>query len=343
VKKGLSNRERENETPITQDLSQLFGQFIEARQRPSDPKPLCEKTLRSYGQAYGTFRSAVVGVTFEEQLVESVRSLIDERLKDGHLSSSGMNVYIRGLNSYFSWCCDLGFLLNNVKIKLLSVERRKRPRTLETQEISNWKEFNCVTLSQRRVKHMALVELDTGIREEECLALLESDIDWSGSRLWVGSGKGGANREVPLSAEEKKALRRFLAETSHCRRKDGKTPTPIFCTKTGGRLSYRNALRDLKAVAGRLGLSWVSWHSFRRTFATQYIRNGGLLVDLQQILGHADIRTTILYLGNEIDEIVAMHDEHSPLSLSHKHRAKKSLSSEIPTVRTALSSGFRQR
>jgi integrase/recombinase XerD len=310
-------------TEITCNLTNVFEQFLEARQRLSDPKPISQTTVRSYRQALGEFRPALLGTEHEEGLSEAIRALIDERLESGKIGESGINVYIRGLNSFFSWCHELGFLQNNIKIKLLSVERRQQPRTFGQQDILNWQEFDCSTLSQLRVKHMGLLVLDTGVRAEECLALRESDIDWKGSRLWVGNGKGGANRAVPLSEDGMKALRRFLARTSQCRPKESQNPSPIFCTENGGRFNYRNALRDLKNVADRLGMRWVGWHSFRRTFATQYIRNGGLLTDLQQILGHTELRTTILYLGNEIDEIVAMHNQHSPISSTRKGSKKR--------------------
>ena len=310
-------------TEITCNLTDVFERFLEARQRLSDPKPLRPKTVRSYRQALGEFRPALLTAKHEEDLSEAVRAVIDERLNSGKISEAGINVYIRGVNSFFSWCYELGFLDSNVKVKLLPVERRKRPRTLGLENIEKWQQFNCSTFSQCRVIHMGLVVLDTGVRVEECTALRESDIDWNGSRLWVDDGKGGANRAVPLSEDGKKALRRFLARTSHFRPKESRNPVHIFCTKNGGRLNYRNALRDLKKVADRLGMRWVGWHSFRRTFATQYIRNGGLLTNLQQILGHADLRTTILYLGDEIDEIVAMHNQHSPISSTRKGSKKK--------------------
>ncbi|MEO8025414.1 MAG: site-specific integrase [Bryobacteraceae bacterium] len=319
----LRTRKQRQWSEINCNLTDVFEQFLEARQRLSDPKPLRAKTVRSYRQALGEFRFALLTATHEETLGDTVRALMDERLESGKINESGMNVYIRGLNSFFSWCHELGFLQSNVKIKLLSVERRQRPRTFGSRGIQSWQQFREATFSELRVKYMGLVVLDTGVRAEECLALRESDIDWTGSRLWIRQGKGGANREVPLSAEGKIALRRYLARTSHLRSKGDQQSSLIFCVEKGGPLNYRNSLRDLKKVADRLGMRWVGWHSFRRTFATQYIRNGGLLTDLRQILGHKDLRTTIIYLGSEIDEIVAMHDNHSPISATRKRSKKR--------------------
>jgi integrase/recombinase XerD len=305
-------------TEITCDLAEVFEQFLEARQRFSDPKPLRPKTVRSYRQALGEFRTALLSAKHEEDLGEAVRAIIDERIESRKISEAGMNVYIRGVNSFFSWCFEIGFLHGNVKIKLLHVERRRRPQTLGSKDIENWQQFKCSTFSQLRVKHIGLLVLDSGVRVEECLSLRESDIDWKGSRLWIRRGKGGANREVPLSSDGMVALRRYLALTSLHRPKDGRNPALIFATAKSRPFQYRNALRDLKKVADRLGMRWVGWHSFRRTFATQYIQNRGLITNLQQILGHADLRTTILYLGNEIEEIVALHDQHSPISSTRR-------------------------
>ena len=110
-------------------------------------------------------------------------------------------------------------------------------------------------------------------------------------------------------------------------------------------MSYRNSLRDLKAVARRFDAAWVGWHTFRRTFATSYLRNGGSLTDLQEILGHADTRTTLLYLGKNIDEIVKDHDQGSPLAVSHRHRSKPRVTHSDPLNRlgNALMVRFRQR
>jgi len=311
----------------------MTERFLEARQRVSDLKPICPKTVRSYRQGLAFFTSALSTAKWEEEIPRLVATVSEERLASGQISAPGINVYLRGLNSFLSWCHNVGFLRNRIKVSLLATKRRQRPKTLGYGEIEWWKTFNSVTLSQRRTKYMALMILDVGIRAEECLALQESDIELNTSRLWIGKGKGGANREVPLSSDGKKYLQQLLALTGQYRNVSG--PVPVFLTKTGHPLTYRNSLRDLKKVAVRAGTPWVSWHSFRRTFATQYLRNGGLPTDLQQILGHKDIRTTMLYVGDGMDNIVALHDQYSPLSPTGK-RTRKTQASRSALARTAL-------
>lgn len=313
-------RAQRPKTKIAHDLSEMTDLFLDARQSVSDPKPLRTKTVRSYRQALSFFEPALSGAKWEEELPSLVSKLCAERLASGQCSREGINPYLRAINSFFTWCHDLGFLRNRVKIDLLVTERRKRAKTLDDDQIEWWTSVQGASLSELRTKHMALLILDTGVRAEECLAIHDSDLDLRNSRLWIRNGKGGSHREVPLSSNGKAYLRQFIALTGD-HRKAGE-PGPLFLTSTGRQLLYRNSLRDLKKMATRAGTPWVSWHSFRRTFATQYLRNGGLLTDLQQILGHKDIRTTILYVGDGIDQIVALHDQNSPLARTGKRHQK---------------------
>ncbi|WP_321473904.1 site-specific integrase [uncultured Paludibaculum sp.] len=323
------------------DLFSVFDNFVEVRQRPHDPKPLRGRTVRSYKQARDAFQIALRRSTDGLSLKRMVADVIDEKLKSGTMTATGMNVYIRALNSFFSWCYDMGHLSGRIKIALIEVERRKRPKVLSDDGIQNWKQFRATTLSQLRAQCLALLILDTGLRIEECLGLRETDLDWTGDRLWV-KGKGGSNREAPVSTEGRKLLKRYIATTVAFRAGEDSF---VFSTKSGKPLSYRNSLRDLKSIAKRLNAEWVGWHSLRRTFATAYLKNGGVLTDLQEILGHADTRTTLLYLGKNIDDIVDNHDQRSPLAVSHKRRSKSRAAhaDHLNNIGSALAIRFRQR
>jgi len=101
---------------------------------------------------------------------------------------------------------------------------------------------------------------------------------------------------------------------------------------------------DLKKLAGRLCIPEIGWHTFRRTFGTIYLQNGGSIVDLQEIFGHTDIRTTLRYLGKNIDEIVDNHDRLTPLSNVDQHR-RRSLrqNRSVERIGDSLFGGSRQR
>ncbi|HEY3443580.1 MAG TPA: site-specific integrase [Paludibaculum sp.] len=313
----------EEASQITEELSELIEPFLEDRQRRSDDHRLQATTVRSYRLALKTFAPALVNIKSEDELRERVRQIIDEKLDPSHqprpMKESGVNVYIRGLNAFFSWCKTQGAFQSDIKVKRLRTPRRQRPRTIGSQVIDQLKGFSPSTLSQLRAKCMALTVLDTGLRAEECLLLKESDIEWTGSRVWAYTkGQDEAQREVALSSVGKAMLRRYLVEKAKRRGGHDSKGQPIdryvFGTSEGGPMSYRNSLRDLKQIGVRLGIGWASWHTFRRTFATQYVQSGGLVTDLQEILGHADLKTTLMYLGSSIDGIVKVHDQHSALA-----------------------------
>jgi hypothetical protein len=137
-----------------------FEQFIADRRRASDKKPLRSKTVRSYRQSYAVFRPALSRAKYEEGLVEEFRTIIDARLGAGKVDRSGMNVYIRGFNSFLSWCRTFGFLKHDLKIKELTVDKRRAFPTLGVDDIRNWQKFAPVRLSQLSIANREQHVLD---------------------------------------------------------------------------------------------------------------------------------------------------------------------------------------
>jgi integrase len=91
----------------------------------------------------------------------------------------------------------------------------------------------------------------------------------------------------------------------------------LFPTGEGGRQIQRNMLRDLKLLGTKLGITGVrvSFHTFRHTFAVNYLRAGGNLYYLSRILGHSSMKTTERYLQSlGVEDLRAVHDRLSLLS-----------------------------
>lgn len=79
-------------------------------------------------------------------------------------------------------------------------------------------------------------------------------------------GKGDKERTLPISLECRKELFKFLARHEF---------SFVFPTRHGGKVYYRSALDQLKRIADKVGVDKVSFHKFRHTFASSYIRDGG--------------------------------------------------------------------
>lgn len=135
-----------------------------------------------------------------------------------------------------------------------------------------------------------LVEL--GLRVGEALALdLENLRHNRGHRTVRVTGKGGKSRTLPIPAPLGRDLDAWLAVR-------GSEPGPLFRTSTGGRMDQPAVFRLVRRIGKAAGLpdaDRLSPHSLRHTLATAALDAGAALRDVQDMLGHADPRTTRRY------------------------------------------------
>ena len=95
-------------------------------------------------------------------------------------------------------------------------------------------------------------------------------------------------------------------------RQGGKAKEPLFATRTGEHLERNNIRHMLNAVASQAGVVNVHPHRFRHTFAINFLRNGGSVLVLQELLGHEslDMVTNYVHLASsDIDTA----SQHSPV------------------------------
>ena len=130
-----------------------------------------------------------------------------------------------------------------------------------------------------------------GLRRSEMAALEMADVDLDGQVLFV-NGKGGKQRWTPLTKATAVRIGRYLDER-------GETPGPLLISTTSGRglkpatISERSRLLMQRAGIYRPG---VNLHALRHTAATRLWMETGDLFMTQQLLGHANIRTTSIYV-----------------------------------------------
>lgn len=158
-----------------------------------------------------------------------------------------------------------------------------------------------------RNRALLLMLADTGMRAQGLITLKIDDLDLVRRRAIVRE-KFGKTRPVPFTRLTATMLKAYLL----ARPKNG---TILFCSGDGAGLSYwglREVLRRLALRAGVYGRA--NLHSFRHFAAREYLRQGGDLATLSELLGHADVGTTAAhYAVYDSDELAARHDQHSPL------------------------------
>ena len=157
---------------------------------------------------------------------------------------------------------------------------------LETRYRHN-KPYRSRPVDAKRNKAILLVLVDTGVRASELCDMNVRDVDFELNRIFV-TGKGDKSRYVYLGRVSRHALWKYLVE----RFPNAEPPPgePLFVGKGKFHRLTRNGVRLLVGRLGKqIGVDGLHPHRFRHTFAIQFLRNGGNIFELQQLLGHSSL------------------------------------------------------
>lgn len=143
-----------------------------------------------------------------------------------------------------------------------------------------------------RDRTMLEVLYATGLRVSELLGLRLRDLDLETGVLNC-LGKGSKQRRVPLGRSAISYLRQYLLVRS--RLMAGRTVDLLFVDKSGRTLTRQRFWRLIKDYGAAAGISYITPHILRHSFATALLSNGADLRSVQMLLGHSDIGTTQIY------------------------------------------------
>jgi integrase/recombinase XerC len=161
------------------------------------------------------------------------------------------------------------------------------------------------------LRDLALLELlyGSGLRVSEALGLNAADCRPESGVIRV-MGKGGKERQVPLSDTSRESLAAWLGVRAQIARPGD---TALFPGKRGGRLNRRQAARLLGEHASLAGIPQrVSPHDLRHSFATHLLEGGADLRSVQELLGHSRISTTQRYTHLNLDALARVYDSAHP-------------------------------
>lgn len=209
-----------------------------------------------------------------------------EKQKIG-LANKTINNHLIVLNKCLNTAQDWEVIKIIPKIKLLKVPPQKFDflSAEECQEL--------IDNSEGMYKEMILLCLKTGVRFGELIALRWEDVNFKDKLLTVqrsisrgveGSTKGNKIRYIPLMED----ILQMLKESS-------KKDDFIFSNGNNNTLESITCLRWLHKACYKAGLREIGWHVLRHTFASHLAQNGVSIVVIKELLGHADIKTTMRY------------------------------------------------
>ncbi len=170
-----------------------------------------------------------------------------------------------------------------------------------------------------RARDQALFEVlyGSGLRISEACHLDVDDVvaDGGGAKITVREGKGGKDRIVPAGGKALAAVQAYLPLRAQLLAQTRGKPVhgqALFLSRRGLRMGDREARRKLDCRELENAVKRVSPHALRHSFATHLLGEGADLRSIQEMLGHASLRTTQRYAQVDIDHLMRVYDRSHP-------------------------------
>ena len=244
-----------------------------------------EKTLSYYRKTIEAMTSGIGKNAQQITTDELRRYLTNYQVRRGSSKVTIDNIR-RILSSFFSWLEDEDFIVKSPVRRIHKVKTATVIKETYTDEALELMRDNCST-----ARDLAIIDLlaSSGMRVGELVTLNREDINFN-ERECVVIGKGNKERLVYFDARTKIHLQNYLS----CRT-DINPALFVSLKAPHERLLIGGVETRLRELGKRLNLAKVHPHKFRRTLATSAIDKGMPIEQVQQLLGHQKIDTTMHY------------------------------------------------
>ena len=243
------------------------------------------KSLRYYESTLNKMLK-VVDKAVKHITTDDLRQYLDKYQQNGGAGKVTIDNIRRILSSFFSWLEEENLILKSPVRRIHKVKTGTTVKETYTDEALELMRDHCGT-----ARDLAMIDLlaSTGMRVGELVKLNRADIDYS-NRECIVFGKGDKERKVYFDARTKIHLKNYL---------DGRNDVnpALFVTlqKPHNRLQISGVEIRLRKLGHRLNIPRVHPHKFRRTLATMAIDKGMPIEQVQQLLGHQSVDTTLQY------------------------------------------------
>lgn len=218
---------------------------------------------------------------------QNYKYLNEEKIKDFLLGKQNKGYSPQTTNLYLN---SIKFFYREVLKNHYKVNLKFAKRSLKIPVILSKKEIIEILAQIENPKHKLIIALSytAGLRVSEITSLKVQDINLEELTLHIKNAKGKKDRLTIFSEKIKLPLQKLIAL------KD--TNDYVFESERGGKLSERTAQKIFENALKKSGIKKnASFHSLRHSFATHLLENGTDIRYIQELLGHANIRTTQIY------------------------------------------------
>lgn len=232
---------------------------------------------------------------------EEIREYLSNYQKRNNCSNVTIDNVRRNISSFFSWLEEEDYILKSPMKRIHKIKTKTVVKNTISDEGIEKLRDNC-----KEKRDLAIVDLlySTGIRVGELVNLNIDDIDLEG-RECVVYGKGDKERRVYFDAKAKVHLKEYIDS-----RNDGNEALFVTLDAPYDRLKISGVEIRLRKLGRELNLERIHPHKFRRTMATRAIDKGMPIEQVQKILGHSQIDTTMQYAMVNQNNVKTSHQKY---------------------------------
>ena len=244
-----------------------------------------EKSLKYYQKTINNMLGAV-GKQVKHIDTDDLRKYLTNYQEDNNSSRVTIDNIRRILSSFFSWLEEENYIMKSPVRRIHKIKTASTIKDTYTDDALEQMRDDCTDL-----RDLALIDMlsSTGMRVGELVLLNRSDIDFE-ERECVVLGKGNKERIVYFDARTKLHLKQYLDS-----RTDDNEALFVSLKAPYNRLEIGGVEVRIRKIGKRLNIHKAHPHKFRRTLATMAIDKGMPIEQLQQLLGHRRIDTTLQY------------------------------------------------
>lgn len=287
----FNDTEEENKTN-----EELVTLFIDSKKLEG----CSENTIKYYVSTIGLMLNSL-SKSINEIDTNDLRNYLSSYQQKNNSSKVTIDNIRRILSSFFSWLEDENYI---IKSPVRRIKKVKSPITIK--ETYSDEELEVMRDNVVNCRDLALIDIlaSTGMRVGELVKLNIEDVDFN-ERECLVLGKGNKERIVYFDARTKIHLRNYIDS-----RKDTNKALFVSLKAPYNRIGINGIECRLRSIGERLNIKKVHPHKFRRTLATMAIDKGMPIEQVQRLLGHEKVDTTLKYAMVKQSNVKTAHQKY---------------------------------
>jgi len=275
------------------EAEKLIKMFVVAKK----VEHMSDKTLSRYVYILNNFADKLIR-PLNEITSNDIRTYLYFYQKERNVSDRTLASIRNVLLTFFKWLSMEDYIAKNPMERIHPIKFEEKKRHAITQM-----QLEKLRMACRDDRERCMVEFlySTGARVSEMCGVKINDINFVTKEVEL-LGKGNKRRTSFINAKAEIMIQKYLSTRKH-------DSEYLFCNDRGGEPMKRaNVEKIFRRLAAKIGLEHnLTPHVMRHTTATVALQNGMRIEEVQELLGHANVATTMVYTENDKEKVHAQH------------------------------------